>query len=99
MLFVYIVRLASNEIFNIIRNTNIIIIIIPTTTIFYVYLILKNNHIKNEININFAHQFNKIYSITPRFLILFTIIYLLITLVVAVKISNLKEAPIKNMFY
>jgi len=99
VLFVYIISLASNEIFNIFNSTSIIIIIIPSLLSLTLYLTLKNHHINTESSLNFTHQFNKIYTITPRLIILFTIAYLLITLIVAVKISNLKEAPIKNIFF
>lgn len=100
VLFIYIVRLASNETFNIVlENNKITTLFIATVIIAVIWSWTKNYNTLAQINFNFLNQFNKIYSSTPRYIIMFVIFYLLLTLIVAVKISNLKEAPVKNIFY
>lgn len=98
VLFVYIISLASNETFTLVSETNLI-----TAHLFFMILIIYlfniNYNIIKQLNFNYFTQFNKIYSSSTRYIISFTIFYLLLVLIVVVKISNLKEAPVKNIFY
>lgn len=95
VLFIYIVRLASNEIAFIDKTSLVILtsIIIICATGWVIF---------NEQNLTISNlvikKFIKIIISTRFFtLIIITIIYLLITLIVVIKISNKYAAPIKNL--
>jgi NADH-ubiquinone oxidoreductase chain 6 len=95
VLFIYISRLAYNEKFKILNNEVvsqlIIVTIIVTPTIF---LFIENNLIKeNKLEINdFVF---KIYSASSTILTSLTIIYLIITLIVVVKITTQFYGPLR----
>lgn len=91
VLFIYICRLASNEIFSIkIRLIEILTIFIITIVIVY-----YNKRIIYESNINYSIYIFNILTKMNIFPVILTIFYLLFTLVVVVKISNKKIGPIR----
>jgi len=96
VLFVYIVSLASNEKFNLSFNRLIIISSLMLIILFFSGL--------NRQDLLFETKFessillvNKIYSINAAPLILITIIYLLYTLIVVVKIIETFEGPLRSL--
>lgn len=107
VLFIYITRLASNEIFQLPIKTIIISIISVTTCISITYLyynhlttfhLHKNDSLTNKF-INFSienNNLNQLYN-HPNFLLtIITIIYLLITLIIIVKITSFQEGPLRH---
>lgn len=97
VLFVYTVSLASNEIIFITSRT----FIIPLAT--FVTLLTLAFSI-NEESITLApdlvtNKFFLIYAIKGGVAILFTIFYLLFTLIVVVKIADKYDAPIKRLIF
>lgn len=110
VLFIYVSRIASNEIFKISIKIKIIsIIYIILTTIFSLYLINNLywiNFIINEEIIIFFNSFffydynninlSKLYNEQTYFLIIIIIIYLFITLIAVVKITNIFFGPLRS---
>ena len=99
VLFIYITRLASNEI--IVINLYSYGLIIILTTFLRIFLINFNNfqQIFDVSTEHFSITFNFIYSLNRAPLVLVTIVYLLLTLIIVVKISNKFDAPIKNIIF
>ena len=97
VLFIYITRLASNEKLtiniNAIKNKTFITI----RSFIFVFLFIINSQSQIKESLSYFKTFNSMYSNTVWIPTLFLILYLLLTLIVAVKISNKFEGPIKNL--
>nr|ADO60598.1 NADH dehydrogenase subunit 6 [Boros schneideri] len=105
ILFIYMTSVASNEKFNfnmkimiITMMTIPVILILPSIIKFYINI----NMINNEI-LMFNNQ-NMIYLSTTKFInfpsnliLMFMIIYLFLTLIVVVKITNFNYGPLRQM--
>ena len=62
------------------------------------FLIIRSKSQLTRLELNASNKlFYNMYNLNFRFLILFSIIYLLLTLIIVVKIANQKNAPIKNL--
>lgn len=98
VLFVYITRLASNELMNIKINTYSTLSIF--TRVILIFIIININSQLIIINTSSVIKtFHFIYTWNAIRIIIITIIYLLLTLIIVVKISNKFEAPIKNLIF
>jgi hypothetical protein len=99
VLFIYIVSLASNE--KIYISPEKITIFLPIITLgFFVYLTNFNfQQITTAYEEATNIHINSIYRLNRFLLIFSTIVYLLLTLVIVVKVSNKFEAPLKNLIF
>lgn len=111
VLFIYVSRIASNEIFNPIINIKksiffILIIIIITQFIFFNNIFWINLSINSDI-INFLDlilffnnenkiNLRKLYNNQTFLIIIILVIYLFITLIAVVKITNIFYGPIRS---
>lgn len=105
VLFIYITRIASNEIF---KYSNKLIIMIVTSTIFIIiviilwdqYFINQNIFIIDTTIINnkeiFKLSLNKYLNFPSNIILFFIIIYLFITLIAVVKITNIQYGPLRQ---
>ena len=95
VLFIYIARLASNEKFkfNINNLTSQLIIILILTLVF---ILNFNSQVIKFNKEEFLEIIFKIYSFMIINLTIFTIFYLIFTLIVVVKIMSLKEGPLRT---
>ena len=99
VLFIYITRLASNEIIKL--NLNNMLITLFTTMALVIIIIKYLNH-QIDLKIDLLNQtktFFNIYSFESLTITGLAIIYLLLTLIVVVKISNKFNATIKNLIF
>lgn len=97
VLFIYITRLASNEIiystpWNEILLKSFIATFILTTVIFF-----SKNIISTIESLNYRKSIFNIYNSMFIILVILSIIYLLLTLIVVVKIANQISTPIKSV--
>nr|QXI88811.1 NADH dehydrogenase subunit 6 [Onryza maga] len=112
VLFIYVSSIASNELFNFPNNKKIFffILLMSMIILFYFYnnlnwmnFIFNNNNetnnffnllmfFNNECNINLS----KLYNNQNYFLMVMLIIYLFITLVAVVKITNIFYGPLRS---
>jgi len=99
VLFVYITRLASNELIFIRIYSYAQAFILNLTIISIAILYLNQQPLIYLSNTIIIKTFNFIYSWNSIGLIILTIIYLLLTLIIVVKISNKFEGPIKNLIF
>jgi len=99
VLFIYITRLASNEIFS--PSNKILIIMLPILPILtYVIPTTTNNKeiniheniIENEIIITTTVIYNQMIGIITTILV----IYILLTLIVVVNITNVSKGPLRH---
>lgn len=111
VLFIYVTSLASNEIFNLSRKITFLRTAIFFIIIFIFFLVDKNlsvNYfINNEIEtINYIKRFllenlliiNKLYNFPINLITIILIIYLFLTLIAIVKITNIFEGPLRPSF-
>lgn len=111
VLFIYVISIASNEIFSFsIKISGFFLIIIINSTIIFLLLdkSIINNYLKNhEISplINQAIYIlennlilNKLYNFPANLITTILIIYLFLTLIAAVKITNNYEGPLRPKF-
>lgn len=111
VLFIYVSRIASNELFNLSFNLKLIIfltILISLLILFIYYNNLIwinfsfNSDIDNFLNLKlFLNDENKIslrklYNNQTYLLIIIIIIYLFITLIAVVKITNIFYGPLRS---
>nr|WGN99239.1 NADH dehydrogenase subunit 6 [Stibochiona nicea] len=110
VLFIYVSSIASNELFKISFNNNFILMIMFMLLIFsffYKNNLFWMNFFFNDEMINFFNMFlffnseyninlYKLYNEQTYFLILMLIIYLFITLIVVVKITNIFYGPLRS---
>nr|YP_009539770.1 NADH dehydrogenase subunit 6 [Apostictopterus fuliginosus]AYP72708.1 NADH dehydrogenase subunit 6 [Apostictopterus fuliginosus] len=115
VLFIYISSIASNELFSISIKTKLIILFFTLMILMISFMLNNNLNwlnmsinsqemnnyynmllfTKNENNINL----NKLYNQQNYFLMLMLIIYLFITLVSVVKITNIFYGPLRSFYY
>nr|YP_009110195.1 NADH dehydrogenase subunit 6 [Mycalesis mineus]AIW64914.1 NADH dehydrogenase subunit 6 [Mycalesis mineus] len=111
ILFIYVSSVASNELMNISFFNKLITIIVPLM-IFLITILLKNNlnwlnFSFNEDMINFINNFMftynennislfKLYNEQTYLLMIMMIIYLFITLIAVVKITNIFFGPLRS---
>nr|YP_010714883.1 NADH dehydrogenase subunit 6 [Cladiscus yunnanus]WDE20697.1 NADH dehydrogenase subunit 6 [Cladiscus yunnanus] len=105
ILFIYMTSIASNEKF---MFSNILLSLFLMMMMMFFIIILMDNFIfnLNFINsetlmlnktFNFSMNMNKYFSFPNFFMFYITIIYLLITLIAVVKISNFNLGPLRQM--
>nr|QJF72857.1 NADH dehydrogenase subunit 6 [Nephus includens] len=109
ILFIYMTSIASNEKFKF--NYMIFFSTLMILFLMIMYLILIKNYkyneflTKNFINIKFDENYNFFYSMSKYYnypsnkLMMFSIIYLLISLIITVKICKVKSGPLRQLFY
>lgn len=109
VLFIYITRIASNEIFkpkSIVIIIIIIIIIITVIILISVDKIIFTDLTKNTETVNINNSINyqeitisleKLYNKPTSFIIIMIIIYLFLALVAVVKITNINQGPIRKI--
>ena len=98
VLFVYITRLASNEVFSLnVKNR-----LIYTATLLTVATLISegiNSQLKNQSITPTLKRFAGIYSEAIVLPSSTTIIYLLLTLIVVVKVTSKYEGPIRSLIF
>lgn len=98
VLFIYIASLASNEKFFLETKTLIQIAIL--SIIFYALIFVNiNDQTLINNNINEIKILINIYMINTMIVTAITIIYLLLTLIIVVKITSKYEGPLRNIIY
>nr|QNP09633.1 NADH dehydrogenase subunit 6 [Ochthebius sp. IBE<ESP> AN104] len=102
VLFIYMTSIASNEKFKLnlkltlmILITLIIMMILFFMDNFFTEINLFNNHIHLKYN---YYMLSKFYNIPNNSMMFLLIIYLLITLIAVVKITNFKMGPLRQKF-
>jgi len=99
VLFIYISRLASNEKFYIkINNLILIAMLIAPIIIFYLTNQLNRTYHHSEI-VTIKNIFIELYSKSIFMPTCLTIVFLLLTLIVVVKIRSKYEGPIRNIIF
>lgn len=109
VLFIYVSSIASNEIFSITNNIKIIIFtiffLLRIQFILFKNLnwinLINNSEINNFLNFIFINNenkinLNKLYNNNSSILIILLIIYLFITLIAVVKITNIFYGPLRT---
>nr|WIL79858.1 NADH dehydrogenase subunit 6 [Tillus nitidus] len=105
ILFIYMTSIASNEKF---MFSNMLMIMFMMTIMLMITLFLIDNFLMNLFSINsemitlnknifFYINMNKYISSTNLMISILTIIYLLITLIAVVKISNFNSGPLRQI--
>lgn len=111
VLFIYVTSLASNEIFNFSIKIFSLRLLALTLT-FILFLIIDKNLIINYIhnieteNITILKSYflensiilNKLYNFPINLITIILIIYLFLTLIAVVKITNIFEGPLRPKF-
>lgn len=109
VLFIYVTSLASNEIFNFSNKITFLYLFMITASIFFVtFFIDKAFFINNFINLDreritiiktFIKEnsliLNKLYNFPINLITILLIIYLFLTLIAVVKITNIFEGPLR----
>nr|YP_009166089.1 NADH dehydrogenase subunit 6 [Drosophila albomicans]AKZ32067.1 NADH dehydrogenase subunit 6 [Drosophila albomicans] len=110
VLFIYVTSLASNEMFNL--SIKLALFFFSTFFIFLIIsffidknstiLLFLNNEMNSisQLNSYFSENsisLNKLYNFPTNFITILLMNYLLITLIVVVKITNLKKGPLRLM--
>nr|YP_009544248.1 NADH dehydrogenase subunit 6 [Roisinitermes ebogoensis]AYO45656.1 NADH dehydrogenase subunit 6 [Roisinitermes ebogoensis]URX52861.1 NADH dehydrogenase subunit 6 [Roisinitermes ebogoensis] len=101
VLFIYVASLASNEMFSLSMKMLLMMTITLTmftlvkdwTTINSTEMITLNPIMENEINLSTS----KLYNQPNGWLTIIMALYLLMTLIVAVKITNVSKGPLRQM--
>nr|AEW48964.1 NADH dehydrogenase subunit 6 [Locusta migratoria]AEW48990.1 NADH dehydrogenase subunit 6 [Locusta migratoria]AEW49029.1 NADH dehydrogenase subunit 6 [Locusta migratoria]AEW49055.1 NADH dehydrogenase subunit 6 [Locusta migratoria] len=109
VLFIYITSIASNEMFKIKINSIIIIVymmIILSTLMYNIDKMISTEMIKNSeiMNLNYSINFKemstslvKLYNNPTVIITIMMMIYLFITLLAVVKITNINQGPMRKM--
>nr|WIL79923.1 NADH dehydrogenase subunit 6 [Pieleus irregularis] len=103
ILFIYMTSIASNEKFNF---SNFLLFMfflwifmmlsLMIIDSFYSFMLTNNSELFNmNLNLNFNISVNKYFNFPNYLLFITSIIYLLITLIAVVKISNLNYGPLR----
>nr|ALO77058.1 NADH deshydrogenase subunit 6 [Brentidae sp. GENSP01] len=106
ILFIYMTNVASNEkfhfsskMFNLFSISIILIMMLSFSDKFKMNLFINNMDLKSATNfMNFEFSLNKFSNFPMNLILILMIIYLLITLIVIVKIMNLKSGPLRQNF-
>nr|YP_009945249.1 NADH dehydrogenase subunit 6 [Leptopeza flavipes]QOE17374.1 NADH dehydrogenase subunit 6 [Leptopeza flavipes]UJG45147.1 NADH dehydrogenase subunit 6 [Leptopeza flavipes] len=110
VLFIYVTSLASNEMFSLSSNLIFISFMMISMLLLFmividkmnIYPLLYNNEMNEMYNLNSFIQenslmLNKLYNYPTNLISILLIIYLLITLIVIVKITNIFYGPLRMM--
>lgn len=99
-------RLASNELFffsykNLYLNLLILSFIFLIYTLYFNQLIKLNYFNNNNFNTKFSYNYlflnlNKLYNISRIYLTLIRILFLFITLITIIKITNIYSGPLRK---
>nr|YP_009691884.1 NADH dehydrogenase subunit 6 [Nortia carinicollis]QEG58677.1 NADH dehydrogenase subunit 6 [Nortia carinicollis] len=105
ILFIYMTSVASNEKFEMSKMMITIIIIMMMTIMttllsdqFFSYLDMKNHEMSQNNKMNLMTM-TKFMSQPASMIMTLTIFYLLITLIMVVKITNIQYGPLRQKFY
>nr|YP_010952525.1 NADH dehydrogenase subunit 6 [Sataspes xylocoparis]WMQ52780.1 NADH dehydrogenase subunit 6 [Sataspes xylocoparis] len=111
VLFIYVSSIASNEMFSLSNNMKIIIMMMMIMLIIIQFLFYKNlnwMNLNNNSEMNNFNNFlfflenkinmNKLYNNNSSMLMMLLIIYLFITLIAIVKITNIFYGPLRSSF-
>nr|WHL46562.1 NADH dehydrogenase subunit 6 [Euhampsonia serratifera] len=111
VLFIYVSSIASNELFNISMNMKIMFIIFFFIILFFSTIYMNNllwmnfynnsdmnnlTNIYNIFNIENKINLNKLYNNQTFLMMMMMVIYLFITLIAVVKITNIFYGPIRS---
>nr|QTC08159.1 NADH dehydrogenase subunit 6 [Parachauliodes japonicus] len=106
VLFIYMTSLASNELFtfsmkSLLMNSMIVTIILMMLYIYTPYLNLLNLDM-NKLNMMMINTENniellKLYNFPTMNLTLMLVIYLFLTLIIVVKITNINQGPLRQL--
>nr|YP_010952499.1 NADH dehydrogenase subunit 6 [Macroglossum pyrrhostictum]WMQ52753.1 NADH dehydrogenase subunit 6 [Macroglossum pyrrhostictum] len=109
VLFIYVSSIASNEMFSLTNNMKIMIFIIFFFIIIQITLfknlnwmnLINNSEMNNFLNFIFINNenkinLNKLYNNNSSMLMMLLIIYLFITLIAVVKITNIFYGPLRT---
>nr|YP_010564315.1 NADH dehydrogenase subunit 6 [Idaea salutaria]UYX62338.1 NADH dehydrogenase subunit 6 [Idaea salutaria] len=112
VLFIYVASIASNELFNFSMNNKIYFMIMMLIIIFSQIYLFKNlkwmnlsNNISDNENYNYIMFFNnehkmnlnKLYNSHNFLMMMMMVIYLFITLIAVVKITNILYGPLRSI--
>nr|YP_010946476.1 NADH dehydrogenase subunit 6 [Chorisoserrata biceps]WGO57194.1 NADH dehydrogenase subunit 6 [Chorisoserrata biceps] len=98
VLFIYVTSIASNEIASMSNKMIIMVLVIPTT----VYLLMEINPMKNQENSGMMitdpmiNTFIKMYNMPNKLMIIMMAIYLFLTLIAVVKITEIFQGPLRK---
>lgn len=106
IIFIYMTRLASNELF-FFSYKNLYLNLLILSFIFLIYILYFNQLIKlnyfnnNNFNTKFSYNYlvlnlNKLYNISRIYLTLIRILFLFITLITIIKITNIYSGPLRK---
>nr|YP_010502039.1 NADH dehydrogenase subunit 6 [Tomocerus caputiviolaceus]UXC95413.1 NADH dehydrogenase subunit 6 [Tomocerus caputiviolaceus] len=95
ILFIYIASLASNEKFFILPKHSFNQILFMSTMMM-ISLVTVNSQINKMNKMEFSEMVFKIYSNSLMNMTLFTIFYLIFTLIVVVKMTSLLDGPLRS---
>jgi len=108
VLFIYVTSLASNEIFNLSIKLTLFLLTTLFLLLIISFIIDKNSSLiiflNNEIErissinsyiIENSLSLNKLYNFPTNLITILLINYLLITLIVVVKITNIQKGPLR----
>nr|YP_010737565.1 NADH dehydrogenase subunit 6 [Ctenocephalides orientis]WEQ71700.1 NADH dehydrogenase subunit 6 [Ctenocephalides orientis] len=106
ILFIYMTSISNNEYFSINIYKTIFIMSMMFMSIYFYYnknllLTFNNNNMMNDFNLNLlAYNFNlnKLYNFPNNMLTIMLIIYLLISLICVVKITDTFYGPLRKNF-
>nr|YP_009712015.1 NADH dehydrogenase subunit 6 [Gastrophysa polygoni]QGA74025.1 NADH dehydrogenase subunit 6 [Gastrophysa polygoni] len=106
ILFIYMTSIASNEKFKFSSKLmmffmfmNILMILLLLMDFFYFNFKINMIDIYNQnLNYNFKMSMNKYMNYPQNFIMLMTIIYLLITLIMIVKITSMYKGPLRQKY-
>nr|QVM79280.1 NADH dehydrogenase subunit 6 [Niphona lateraliplagiata] len=103
ILFIYMTSVASNEKFKFSIKLTLIFLPMFLLTSFFIFsdaffydLILKNDLMDQSNNSNFKLSLNKFINYPLNSIFYLMIIYLLITLIMVVKITDIKSGPLRQ---
>nr|AAS18915.1 NADH dehydrogenase subunit 6 [Achelia bituberculata] len=102
VIFIYIASLSSNEKFNVSWNNYIYMIFFLMGTMIFMYCMNENNLISQIFNFNKNLLFyqsdyvTNMYSFSMMLSTLFLALYLMITLFIIVKMSNMNKGPLRS---
>nr|APT41430.1 NADH dehydrogenase subunit 6 [Brumptomyia travassosi] len=108
ILFIYITSLAANEMFTF--SSKMLLIFMTTISLIMTILLITdktlisyfihNNEMMNFFNMKFLFKenilnLNKLYNFPTNLIMLMMVIYLLLTLIIIVKITNFNSGPLR----
>nr|AML26578.1 NADH dehydrogenase subunit 6 [Staphylinidae sp. BMNH 1274705] len=103
VLFIYMTSIASNEMFKFsnkifILLASILFILLLMMIMFNLNLNLNMNSFNNMQVYSFELSLNKFFNYPSNMIMMMMIIYLFITLIAVVKITNIKMGPLRQKF-